>query len=299
MASTARPTTVMPIVAAGELIGSASIVEKHAKGDEDRGGAAAVAAAAGGAGAGGGTGVAAAGGRSTTSYDSDDASEREGGDSLPSSSGSSLQSTSDSDTRSFAPRNVVRSKRSDDFASDAVENSSQPDSPTTRVRRILPWKLKKSASDSSVASLGRPVTLTTLAGIAVALFLAGSAIAAGCQAESRQLGPRGIGDEGVRHLSDALARGAAPALKLLTLNGNEIGDNGAHHLADALARGAAPALEWLDLRENEIGDEGMRRLGDALANGAAPALKTLILERNPASMAATQAAMDAFENRPK
>ena len=110
MASTARPTTVMPIVAAGELIGSASIVEKHAKGDEDRGGAAAVAAAAGGAGAGGGTGVAAAGGRSTTSYDSDDASEREGGDSLPSSSGSSLQSTSDSDTRSFAPRNVVRSK---------------------------------------------------------------------------------------------------------------------------------------------------------------------------------------------
>ena len=42
MASTARPTTVMPIVAAGELIGSASIVEKHAKGDEDRGGAAAV-----------------------------------------------------------------------------------------------------------------------------------------------------------------------------------------------------------------------------------------------------------------
>ena len=73
-----------PSVTRASLIGSESIVEKHAKGDEDRGGAAAVAAAAGGAGAGGGTGVAAAGGRSTTSYDSDDASEREGGDSLPS-----------------------------------------------------------------------------------------------------------------------------------------------------------------------------------------------------------------------
>ena len=77
--------------------------------------------------------------------------------------------------RSFAPRNVVRSKSRGDLAS-AVEVDQQL--PTTRVRRILPWKLKKSASDSSMASLGRPVTLTTLAGIAVALFLAGSATAA-------------------------------------------------------------------------------------------------------------------------
>ena len=65
------------------------------------------------------------------------------------------------------------------------------------------------------------------------------------------------------------------------------------HLGDALERGAAPALWWLSLDNNKIGDEGLRHLGDALARGAAPALKTLELSTNPASDAAKQALRDA------
>ena len=110
----------------------------------------------------------------------------------------------------------------------------------------------------------------------------------------------------MRHLGDALAPGAAPALETLYLYRNEIGDEGMRHLGDALARGAAPALETLDLRENKIGDEGMRHLGEALARGAAPAIKELAkyswvpglhLGGNPASDAAKKAVEDALKNR--
>ena len=74
------------------------------------------------------------------------------------------------------------------------------------------------------------------------------------------------------------------------------------HLSDALARGAAPALWNLDLRHNQIGDEGLRHLSDALARGAAPAIKEfgwtgLHIAGNPASGAAQQAVQDALENR--
>ena len=102
-----------------------------------------------------------------------------------------------------------------------------------------------------------------------------------------------IGDEGLRHLGDALANGA-PALEYLWLQGNKIGDKGVRHLADALARGAALALRSLDLRKNEIGDrpaikmlelgygkiddKGLFYLADALTRGAAPALKWLDLD---------------------
>ena len=65
------------------------------------------------------------------------------------------------------------------------------------------------------------------------------------------------------------------------------------HLADALARGAAPALKKLYLNNNKLGDEGARHLADALARGAAPALKTLWLNLNPVSDAAKQALRDA------
>ena len=148
-----------------------------------------------------------------------------------------------------------------------------------------------------------------------------------------------IGDEGMRHLGDALARGAAPALYCLTLgldsepakalkklcgdrmldgpflvahlaDAKELrcsnlgwGDEEARRLAAALrhahTHGALKALETLELIDNEIGDEGMRHLGDALANGAAPALKYLHLFGNPASDAAQQAVKDALENRSK
>ena len=73
------------------------------------------------------------------------------------------------------------------------------------------------------------------------------------------------------------------------LEHNEIGDEGMRHLAEALANGAAPALKELSLVSNKIGDEGLRHLGNALARGAAPALKRLVLDDNPASEAAQQA----------
>ena len=107
-------------------------------------------------------------------------------------------------------------------------------------------------------------------------------------------------------LEHATAQGALKALETLDLSNsydtpeaskNKIGDEGVRHLGDALARGVAPALTTLDLRNNEIGDEGMRHLGDALARGAAPALKRLNLYRNPASDAAQQAVKDALKNR--
>ena len=44
-----------------------------------------------------------------------------------------------------------------------------------------------------------------------------------------------------------MSSGAAPALTTLFLSRNQIGDEGLRHLGDALARGAAPALEELDL----------------------------------------------------
>ena len=58
-----------------------------------------------------------------------------------------------------------------------------------------------------------------------------------------------------------LARGAAPALKTLGLEGNNIGDEGMRHLGDALARGAAPALKELRLRGDTISDEGLLKQG--------------------------------------
>ena len=81
----------------------------------------------------------------------------------------------------------------------------------------------------------------------------------------------------------------------LQLEGNNIGDEGMRHLGDALANGAAPALQTLNLQINKFGDEGARHLGDALARGAAPALKTLWLSGNDASDDAKQAVRDALK----
>ena len=70
------------------------------------------------------------------------------------------------------------------------------------------------------------------------------------------------------------------------------------HLGDALANGAAPALKGLFLNDNKIGAEGMRHLGDALARGAAPALETLYLEGNSKiNGAMKQSVQDALKNR--
>ena len=43
-----------------------------------------------------------------------------------------------------------------------------------------------------------------------------------------------IGDEGLRHLGDALARGVAPALKTLWLSGNLASDDAKQAVRDAL-----------------------------------------------------------------
>ena len=69
----------------------------------------------------------------------------------------------------------------------------------------------------------------------------------------------GWGDEEVRRFAAALehahAKGALKKLEKLDLskgnqNYNHIGEKGLRHLGDALARGAAPALKMLDLDRN-------------------------------------------------
>ena len=94
----------------------------------------------------------------------------------------------------------------------------------------------------------------------------------------REHGRGRCGDGGVRRR--ARQRRGARAPDALDLRQNKIGDEGMRHLADALGRGAAPALETLWLNSNKIRDAGMRHLGDALARGAAPASKALVLIDN-------------------
>ena len=63
-----------------------------------------------------------------------------------------------------------------------------------------------------------------------------------------------------------LAPSAARALETLWLWSNEIGDDGSErvrHLGDALTRGAAPALEELYLRGNPASDAAKQALLDA------------------------------------
>ena len=68
------------------------------------------------------------------------------------------------------------------------------------------------------------------------------------------LSPASWGDEEARRLAAALEHahneGALEELEELNLSDNKIGDEGLRHLGDALARGAAPALEELNLCGN-------------------------------------------------
>ena len=79
-------------------------------------------------------------------------------------------------------------------------------------------------------------------------------------------GGLGWGHEEARRLAAALehatAQGALKALERLVLEDNDIGDEGARHLADALARGAAPALKSLELDDTVI-DAAKPALRDA------------------------------------
>ncbi|CAF1643743.1 unnamed protein product, partial [Adineta ricciae] len=83
-----------------------------------------------------------------------------------------------------------------------------------------------------------------------------------------------IGDEGARHLADALTHNTT--LTTLNLEVNKIGDEGARHLADALTHNTT--LTTLNLSSNKIGHEGARHLADALRHNAS--LTTLNLEMN-------------------
>ena len=47
---------------------------------------------------------------------------------------------------------------------------------------------------------------------------------------------------------------------------NKIGDEGARHLGDAIARGEAPALKELDLDNNPASDVAKQAVKDALKN---------------------------------
>ena len=126
----------------------------------------------------------------------------------------------------------------------------------------------------------------------------------GARARARlKLNDNKIGDEGVRHLGDALARGAAPALESSTSTATRSATRGC--ATCALARGAAPALQdaqgaaalglldgaflvahladakGLNCSELGWGDEEARRLAAALehahAQGALKALEALDL----------------------
>ena len=55
-----------------------------------------------------------------------------------------------------------------------------------------------------------------------------------------------------------------PLLQRLYLGNNQIGNDGMRSLADALAKGALPQLQKLFLSNNQIGDEGMAALADAI-----------------------------------
>ena len=59
------------------------------------------------------------------------------------------------------------------------------------------------------------------------------------------------------------------------LGRSKIGDEGMRHLADALARGAAPALEWLIIRGNPASDATRQALRDARPN-ALPGLQIFL-----------------------
>jgi hypothetical protein len=80
-----------------------------------------------------------------------------------------------------------------------------------------------------------------------------------------------------------------PALKQLGLDSNTIGSEGVRHLCDALVRGAFPALEHIDLSRNTIDDQGASFLQDALERGAAPKLKNIYLRHNDVSPDAERA----------
>ncbi len=79
---------------------------------------------------------------------------------------------------------------------------------------------------------------------------------------------RGWGDEEARRLAMALehatAQGALKELRSLELHRNEIGDEGMRHLSDAFARGAVPTLQSVVLGGNPASEEAQQAVQDTL-----------------------------------
>ena len=90
--------------------------------------------------------------------------------------------------------------------------------------------------------------------------------------EELDCGGFGWGDEEARRLAAALehahAQGALKAPKTLSLGRNKIGDEGLRHLSDALARGAAPALGRLQLYNNPASEDAQQAVQNALKQRA-------------------------------
>ena len=79
----------------------------------------------------------------------------------------------------------------------------------------------------------------------------------------------GWGDDEARRFAAALEHAHAHGslkLEYLNLSNNNIGDQGLRHLSEAFARGAAPALEWLVLDGNPASDAAQQAVRDALKN---------------------------------
>ena len=82
------------------------------------------------------------------------------------------------------------------------------------------------------------------------------------------LADNNIGDDGMRSLADAFAKGALKNVLSVDLARNQIGDAGCTALAEACASGALENCQSLLLGGNKIGDEGVHSLADALVKGA-------------------------------
>ena len=87
-------------------------------------------------------------------------------------------------------------------------------------------------------------------------------------AKALACGNLGWGDEEARRLAAAIehahANDALQALVTLDLSLNKIGDDGLRHLGDAVSHGAAPALKTLLLSGNAASDAARQAVEDAL-----------------------------------